>query len=93
MDDLTNAPKRACQFLLDLQADTRQDLADALYNMAIQIERGEMTVGISGGNSSGYIYELIENERPTHDEFVQKLRAYLSAKQAPKDGAGERDAS
>jgi hypothetical protein len=76
-------PKRACRFVLDLQADTRQDLADALYNMASSIERGEMTKGVSGGYSSGFTYELVENERPTHDEYVQQLNGYL---QAQKDG-------
>lgn len=84
------APKRACRFMLDLQADTRKELADALYNMAIQIERGEMTNGVSGGYPSGFIYELVENDRPTHDEFVRDLRAYLEAKQAAA-GAKEVD--
>lgn len=72
-----NAPKRACRFVLDLQADNRQELADALYNIASRIERGEMTKGLSGGYSSGYIYELVENDGPTHDEFVQQLSSYL----------------
>jgi hypothetical protein len=79
---MSDAPKRACRFVLDLQADTRQDLADALYNMASQIERGEMTSGVSGGYSSGYVYELIENDRPTHDEWARDLRAYLDRRMA-----------
>lgn len=76
---MADAPKRACRFVLDLQADTRQDLADALYNMASQIECGEMTQGVSGGYSSGHIYELSENDRPTHTEWAQQLRDYLDS--------------
>jgi hypothetical protein len=77
---VADAPKRACRFVLDLEADTRDDLATALYNMASQLERGELTKGVSGGYSSGYIYELIENDTPTHDEWARNLRAYLDAK-------------
>lgn len=84
-----DAPVRACRFALDLQADTRQDLANALYNMASQIERGEMTRGVSGGYSSGYIYELAENAGPTHDEWAQQLRTYLDAKKASGTGASK----
>ena len=78
MADL-KAPVRACRFVLDLQADTRQDLADDLYNLARRIERGELTKGLSGGYSSGYIYELTENEGPSHDEWYAQLTAYLAA--------------
>lgn len=83
---MVEAPKRACRFVLDLEADTRDDLATALYNIASQIERGELTQGVSGGYSSGYIYELSENDRPTHTEWAKQLRAYLDAKQNSTDG-------
>jgi hypothetical protein len=76
------APKRACRFILDLEADTRQDIVNALISMAHQIERDEMTQGVSGGYSSGYIYELSESDRPTHTEWAEKLRAYLDDKKA-----------
>jgi hypothetical protein len=74
---MADAPKRACRFVLDLLAYTRDDRASALFNRASQIERGELTQGVSGGYSSGYIYELTESDRPTHDEWAQNLRAYL----------------
>ena len=82
---MADAPKRACRFVLDLEADTRDDLATALYNIASQLERGELTKGVSGGYSSGFIYELVENDGPTHDEWARNLRAYLDAK---KDESG-----
>lgn len=79
---MADAPRRACRFVLDLEADTRDDIAAALYNMASQIERGEMTQGVSGGYSSGYIYELSESDHPTHTEWAESLRAYLDDKKA-----------
>jgi len=72
-------PHRACRLVLDLEADDRKALADSLYNMADRIERGEMTKGVSGGYSSGYIYELTESDRPTHAEYMRELNAYLDA--------------
>ena len=73
-------PERAVRLTMKLTADDRQALANALYNIACQVERGEMTTGVSGGCDSGFIYELIENDHPTHDEYFIQLRAYLDAK-------------
>lgn len=81
---MAEAPKRACRLVLDMEADTRRDLADALYNMASQLERGELTRGVSGGYSSGYVYELTESDHPTHDEWAKNLRAYLAERKAAK---------
>lgn len=78
----SDRPHRACRFVLDLQADNRQELADALYNMASRIERGEMSRGVSGGYSSGYIYELTENDQPTHDAYFDSLNTYLERRKA-----------
>lgn len=89
--DKPTPPHRACRFVLDLQADTRRDLANALSNMADQIDRGEMGRGVSGGYSTGYIYELIENDHPTHDEWYAELRAYLDALDAKKVADGLSD--
>lgn len=86
---MADAPKRACRFVLDLEADTRDDLATALFNIASQLERSELTQGVSGGYSSGYIYELSENDRPSHTEWAQQLRAYLDAKHNSTHGVKE----
>ncbi len=79
---MTETPRRACRFVLDLEADTRDDLATALFNLASRMERGELTQGVSGGYSSGYVYELSESDRPTHTEWAQNLRTYLDGKKA-----------
>ena len=79
---MSEAPKRACRFELDLQADTRDELASALFNLATRIERGELSTGVSGGYSSGCVYSLTESDRPTHAEYVEQLNAYLKREPA-----------
>lgn len=78
-----NAPRRAVVLTAEIQADTRRDLASALFNLATQLEAGEISgpVVVSGGYNSGYILHLQEDEGPTHDEFVERLRAFLQDKQ------------
>ena len=78
MSGASSAPNRACILNIEIQADTRADMVHALETIAIAIDRGEMTRGCSGGPSSGWTYEYTEAERPTHDEYVAELRAYLA---------------
>jgi hypothetical protein len=75
-------PHRACRFTLDIESDTRGDMVTALENIARQLDRGEMTKGVSGGYSSGYIYEYTESESPTHAEYIAELNAHLGRKAA-----------
>jgi hypothetical protein len=77
-------PRRACRLVLDMQADDRKALAGALFNLAHQIETGQSSKGVSGGYSSGYIYELVENDQPSHDEWYKDLKSYLEALDAEK---------
>jgi hypothetical protein len=72
-----NKPERARVLTLELQADTDAELADALRNVASLIDRGRLTNGVSGGYSSGYIYDLRDGNCPDHDAFAQRLRRYL----------------
>ena len=79
------APKRACRLTLELQADSRSELVRALRTMASRIERSELTCGVSGGPDSGAIYELIEDDGPSHDEYFAQVQAWLDAKQPPQE--------
>jgi len=76
------APMRAVRLTLKLDADDLQELAWALRNMADRAERGEMTFGCTGGTSSGYIYELLQDPTITHDSYHAALRAYLDSLKA-----------
>lgn len=77
---MSEAPKRAFCLTASVQADTRDDLADALRQMAYQIEREQLTVGISGGPRSGAIYELLTNPDQTHEKYFREVQDYLKSR-------------
>ena len=63
-----------------MDADSRHDLVSALMNLAIQIDREEITNGCSGGVNSGYLYELLINPEQTHESYFQQLSDCLAQK-------------
>lgn len=77
MTSNTAAPRRACRLVLDLEGDDRDAIIRALENIILSIDREEMNSGASGGYDSGYTYTYTESDRPTHDEYVADLSAYL----------------
>lgn len=82
MTEPIKPPHRACRLVLDLGADTRNDMVSALENIARQLDRGEMTTGVSGGYDSGYSYTYTEAEHPTHAEYIEQLNVYLGKSNA-----------
>lgn len=70
-------PVRACRLVLDIQADTPDEMAQALESIGQQIMRGELSTGVSGGVSSGYQYSYTQNDGPTHDEYIALNKAYV----------------
>lgn len=87
MADFGAAPRRAVRLTMEVDADTRADLASYLINMAHKIERGLVTRGVSGSPSSGAIYELLEDPTQTHDAYFAQVRAYLAKKDADHTAA------
>lgn len=83
----TAAPRRACLLTLKLEADSLPELTSALFNIAAQAERGEMTTGVSGGPSSGHIYELLHDATQTHSKYFEEVCEYLAAKKAKTERA------
>lgn len=82
VDQPVRSPMRALRLTLKLEADNRPELAWALRNMADQIEREELTVGVSGGPYSGAIYELLHDPAQTHEQYFRDVQAYLADKKA-----------
>lgn len=74
---MNTTPSRAFELVLKLSADTKHDLVSALINFAHAIERDEITKGVSGGYSSGAIYELVSDPSQTHERYFQLLSEYL----------------
>ncbi len=76
---MSEAPKRAVQFRVDIQADTPRDLANTLFNLSNRIAAGDLSAhSVSGGYNSGYEHWLSLSDRPTHDEYVEQPSAYLA---------------
>ncbi|NML34927.1 hypothetical protein [Paraburkholderia antibiotica] len=85
LNERSDAPRRAVQFTLDLQADSIEALSSALYNLSNQIAARDMSrVCISGGYDSGYTFRLEVSEGPTHDEYVKQLNAWIEARDKEK---------
>ncbi|VWC53860.1 hypothetical protein BLA9940_02111 [Burkholderia aenigmatica] len=75
---MSEAPKRAVQFEVIIQADTPQRLADALTDMAALIAAGEMPErSIGGGVYTSHHCTLVVADHPTHEEYVAQLQDYL----------------
>lgn len=79
------APQRACRLILEMQADTAEELASALHNFAHLIDRGEVSTGVSGGPHSGAIYELHLGTEPSHNEYFNRVAVYLRRLQEEKE--------
>ncbi len=77
---MKSAPNRALRLSLALEADTREDMAWALRNLAHRIECDQVTTGVWGGPSDGAIYELLIDTSQSHDSYHAALRAYLDGK-------------
>ena len=73
-----STPQRAYRLTLRLDADTLADLSNALFNLSHRADAGELTVGLSGGPSSGYIYELLHDPEQTHEKYFDDLRSHLA---------------
>ena len=78
-------PVRALRLTLALEADTPEDMASALHNLAHRVERDQVTEGCWGGPSDGAIYELLVDPEMTHDAYHKALREYLDSR--PKRAA------
>lgn len=82
---MSKPPVRAFRLTLALEADTRQDMADAMRNMANRIDREQVTVGVWGSPSDGAIYELLTDPSVTHDSYHAALREYLKQQENKHD--------
>lgn len=71
-------PRRACVLQLELQADTPEEIEIALRDIGLRVLMGEITTGVSGGYSSGYIYSYEKRDGPSHDEYVQQLNSWVA---------------
>jgi hypothetical protein len=70
--------RRRVAVLLQLGADSWEDVERAFTDMATRVALGEMRgVCTSGGYSWGFHYEASEDESVTHDSYFAALTAWL----------------
>ncbi|NDV73532.1 hypothetical protein [Burkholderia cenocepacia] len=75
---MSEAPKRAVQFKLEMQGDTPADIATALLNLSARIDRERLSPhGVSGGVNVGYEYWFTASDHPTREEYVELVKDYL----------------
>ena len=55
-------------------------MANALRTIADHVDRDEISVGMSGGPSSGWIHELLHDPAQTHETYFAQVREYLKDK-------------
>lgn len=79
---MSAVPRRAFHLTLSLGADTKADLVGALESIALRVSRDELTIGVSGGVSSGYIYELLTDPSMTHQKYFADIAKHLSESSA-----------
>lgn len=86
MTETTIPPKpvRAHTLICSIGADTARDLAAELRHMAYLIESDKLSVGCSGGYSSGSMYSYRVAPEQTHDVYFQQVDAWLAAKDEEK---------
>jgi hypothetical protein len=74
----TPRPQRAVRMELTIGADTRKAMADALEQLAWEIRADVINgpSGCSGSCDAGYAYDFVAGEHPTHEEYVESLKAY-----------------
>lgn len=74
---MSDSPRRAYVFKVEIGADTRNDLIAVLRHLEFQISADKLSTGVSGGYSSGYTYSLDIDESITHDDFMAALNRWL----------------
>jgi len=74
---VTKKPKRRVEMSLKVNADSIDELVSYLRNFAFEVSTGTRT-GVSGGHSTGAVYQIVEDESITHESWAVELEKYLA---------------
>jgi hypothetical protein len=86
----TPPPRRAVVFSVEIGADSDDELARALHQLADQASRecfGDGN-GASGGPASGWSWECSRIKK-SNEEFHKEVQAWLEARAAEREQAAE----
>lgn len=74
MNATDEKPRRMCHLTLDLQADSRLELARELHDIGRRILCEDLGgCGASGGVASGFTYTYTEDESWTHERYFDAI--------------------
>lgn len=74
-------PRRAFRLALDAHADTPDELADALEDLAADLRRDALYLNLRTSGSVGHGYHLeIARRDVTHDQWWDELMAWRAAR-------------
>lgn len=76
-------PRRSHEFCVWIGADTREEMIGHLFDLARRLERGEVSVGISGGYGSGSVYAYQHDPSITHDSYFAEIDKHLNRLSSP----------
>lgn len=79
-------PHRAHRLVASFEADSREELAWSLRRFADDLDRNQVTVGVSGGSESGSIYSCRHDPNMTHDQYFIDLQAWLKKRDSTLKG-------
>jgi hypothetical protein len=71
-------PHRRIEFTLKVGADSIKDLQQALGQVSFDIEAGSRGPCVSGGVTSGWCWNIKEDESITHKMYVEQLQQHLA---------------
>lgn len=78
-------PRRRVMVELRLGADSWDEVAAALEQIAREVSIGQMRAHVSSGSpTSSYAWLASEDERVTHDSYFEALDAYLEEERAKR---------
>lgn len=70
-------PRRTYELDLKVGADSLDDLIRYLHSLQIELLRGMISSGVSGGYSAGAVYTLSVDESITHDSWAEANERYV----------------
>ena len=73
-------PKRRVEMSLKVNADSIDELVSYLRNFAFEVSTGTRT-GVSGGYSTGAVYQIVEDESITHESWEKALNEHIESLQ------------
>lgn len=78
------APERGHVLQVTAGGDTLGDLVHELRHLAAQLERGHLTVGVTGSPASGSVYSYRVDPEQTSERYFRQVEDWLASTEGAK---------